>query len=84
MARAHDALRLAGFVAFGVVEEVDAGVVGGGQAVGAEPFIELWTERDPRTEGELADLKPRSAQSSVFHVHGVALSRLGPAEGPTL
>ena len=44
---AHDLLGLAAGVGLGIVEEVDPGVVGGGQAVLGEVAGELRSERDP-------------------------------------
>ena len=81
-------------VGLGVVEEVDPGVVGGGQAVLGQAAGQLGPEGDPRAEGQHADLEPGPAQSPVLHRHadsswsgsdrsyGPSLSRCPVEAGP--
>ena len=73
----HDALGLTGGVRLGVVEEVDARVLGGaetlGRLVGRFDLIGVG-ERDPTAEGEQAHLETGSAETSILHVsHGFSL-----------
>ena len=64
---AHDRLRLPARVGLGVVEEVDAAVVRGLQAVLGLAAVELRTEAHPRTEPQHADLQPTATQAAIFH-----------------
>ena len=64
---AHDALRLAARVRLGVVEEVHAGLVGGVETFHRGVDAELVAERDPRSEGQHADLEAAAAEASIFH-----------------
>ncbi len=65
----HDPLRLAAGVDLGVVEEVDAGVVGVLHALEARVEPHLAPERDPRSEREDAELQARIAHAAVLHLH---------------
>ena len=71
---AHDPLGLARRVGLGVVEEVDPGAVGRGQAVLGQAAGQLGTEGHPRAERQHADLQSGMAQTSVLHLHGRSFS----------
>ena len=62
IACAHDPLGLAARVGLGVVEEVDAGLARGGEAVAGHPGVELGAEGHPAPEREHADLAGRWAR----------------------
>ncbi|MTV24215.1 serine/threonine protein kinase [Nitriliruptoraceae bacterium ZYF776] len=66
---AHDPLGLAARVGLRVVEEVDAGVVGGGHAVDGLAHVELRLEGHPRPEGQHADLEAGATETAVGHLH---------------
>ena len=53
----HDRLRFARRVDFGVVEEIDAGIVGGTHQAGRGRVVELERKRDPATERQRTDLQ---------------------------
>ena len=69
---AHDALRLTGGVALGVVEEVDTGVFGGAEALsrfsGLGDLV-LVGKGHPGPEGEHADLQAGPTEATIFHFH---------------
>ena len=64
---AHDVLGLSLGVDLGVIEEVDARIIGGSHAFARGIVTELRAVADPRAEGELAQLQARRAQPAVIH-----------------
>src|SRR5690606_10538540 len=66
---AHKLFALAGRVRLGVVEEVDASLVGDLHALHAGLEIELVGERDPGAERQDAQLESGATHPSVFHLH---------------
>ena len=63
---AHHLLRVAGLIALGVVEEIDALIVGGPENVGRGPDVDLLAERDPRSVRKFADFEACAAKAPVF------------------
>jgi hypothetical protein len=60
-------LGIARLIAFGIVEEVDAGVIGGGHQLLGVAGIDLLGEGDPGPERELADLQARFTKTTIVH-----------------
>ena len=74
---AHDALGFAGGVGLGVVEEVDARLLGGaetlGRLLGGLDLVGVG-EGHPTAEGQKAHLESGTAEASILHVsHGFSL-----------
>lgn len=69
---AHHAFGFAVGVGLGVVEEVDAVVVGGGEQFARFPAPHLLAEGDPGAEGERGQLEARRAEAAVLHARVLA------------
>ncbi len=69
---AHHELGLAVGVGLGVVEEIDARVVGGVEEFLGDGVADLFAEGDPGAEGQRADLKTGATKGAVEHCHGAA------------
>ena len=64
---AHQRLAAAAGVDLGVVEEVDAGVVGGGHHLARRRSVDLVVVGHPGPEGENADTQAGTAETTVLH-----------------
>jgi hypothetical protein len=83
---AHHLLGPATFVAFGIVEEIDAVIESHTDQPGRGADVELLGKGDPGTEGELADLEASLAEAAISHAKsridaGFCRPRIAPARG---
>ena len=72
--RAHHEFGLAVGVGLGVVEKINAGVVGGVEELFRDGVADLLAEGDPRAEGERADLQAGFAERTMGHAHAGSMN----------
>ena len=63
----HYRLRIAVSVGLGIIEEIDASIVGSGHTLDGDLLPDLPTISDPGTQREFAQLKSRTPELTIVH-----------------